>query len=337
MSFVLFVAGERPCRADLYARRLAATLGAAVVPIAGGAPVADGDVRGPARAEWEALEADARPLIAGTVLSAFAPMATVFAERRAAILIHEPPASAPGCTDAAWAVPAASEKEALALAPLILASSEAAADAIAVGAAVPRERITVVEPPTPELARAHGAGGGETVILAPDTGVTEHAHAVLFRALAGLLDLEWRLCIAGPTAEDPCKAATLAALAARFGLATRVSSAFRADDADEKALWLRSDLFATAAVSLGYGMATAAAMKRGLPVAIAGDAKSAPAIPAAAGAIAPPDDHVQLAKALRRLIFDRDLRASMAEAAWQAGKLLPTEKDVRERLLAALS
>ncbi len=336
MSFVLFAAGERPCRADLYARRLAATLGAAVVPIAGSAAVADGEAWGSARAGWEALDADARPLIAGTALFAFAPMAAVFAERRAAILIHEPPASAPGCTDAD-AARAASEKEALASAPLILASSEAAADAIAAGAAVPRERITVVEPPTPELARAGGAGGGETVIFAPDAGVTDHAHAVLFRALAGLFDLEWRVCIAGPTATDPRQAATLAALAARFGLRTRVCCAFHPGDADEEALWLRSDLFATAAVSLGYGMVTAAAMKRGLPVAIAGDAKSVPAIPAAAGAIAPPDDHVQLAKALRRLIFDRDLRASMAEAAWQAGKLLPTEKDVRERLLAALS
>jgi len=330
MAFVLFMGGKHGSGADLYARRLAATLGAAVVPVACGETFAS------ARAAWDALAPDARPLIADTVLSAFAPMAAFLAERRAAILLHEPPAPAEGCSDAERTAAAEREKQVLAAAPSILASSEATAEAMAVGRVVPRERITVVEPPTPELSRARGTGLRETMIFAPGCGIPDRAHAVLFRALAGLSDLEWRLCIAGLAAADGAKAAALAALAARFDLASRVRCEVRPDGADDEALWLESDLFASAAASPGYGMATAAAMKRGLPAVIAGDAGSVPRIPAEAGAIAAPDDHVQLAKALRRLIFDRDLRAAMAEAAWQAGRLLPTERDVRERLLAAM-
>lgn len=338
MEFVLFAAEGRASCDDLYARRLAEALGAAMAPIAGSTPVPDAEAFASARAQWEALEgeAEARPLIAGSVLPAFAPIAALLSMRRVAILIHAPLSSAPGRTDAERSILAAIEQQMLASVPAIVASSEGAAEAITAGTAVPRERIAVVEPPTPDVPRALGSTRGETVIFSPRAPIADHAHEVLFAALAGLPDLEWRLRIVTSTADDPEAAAALAALAAQFGLGNRVQCEPCSDPAAREALWRDSDLFATAAVCPGYGLATAEAMKRGLPVVIAGDTKSAPAIPAEAGAVAPPGDRVQLAKALRRLIFDRDLRASMADAAWRAGKLLPENGAVRERLLAAL-
>ncbi|MGH7122062.1 MAG: glycosyltransferase [Acetobacteraceae bacterium] len=321
MAFVLFAAGGRLAGSDLYARRLAATLGAKVVAIAVSASGADEAATASAQAGWEALDGDARPLISGMVLAAFRPIAERLSLRRTTVLMDEPRASA---------------KEMLASVPLIVASSEAAAEVIAAGAALPRERVSVVEPPTPALPRAAGSGGEGAVIVTQDEPAMEEAQAVLFKALAGLFDLDWRLFIVGPAAADPANVAALASCAEQFGLAGRINCEVRAHGSDDLALWRRSDLFASGVARHGYALATAAAMKRGLPVAIAGDAKSAPSIASEAGAVAPPGDHAQLAKALRRMIFDRELRALMAEAAWRAGQNLPNDSDVRERLSAAL-
>lgn len=315
MTFVLLAAAGRLSGSDLYARRLAATLGAHVVPIA------DEEASASARLAWEALDADARPLIAGAVLAAFRPIAQHLSRRGAAILMHEPQASG---------------EETLAAVPLIVASSEAAAEAIAARGALPRERVSVVEPPTPALPRSAGSDGGAAVIVTPDAPGMEEAQATLFKALAGLLDLDWRLRFVGAPTEDPARMAALADLAQRFGLARRVDSEFRVHSWDDDELWRHSDLFASAVPRRGYALATAAAMKRGIPVVIAADAKNRPQIPAEAGAVAPPGDHTQLAKALRRMIFDRGLRVFMAEAAWRAGQNLPTESDVRQRLQAVL-
>jgi len=46
-----------------------------------------------------------------------------------------------------------------------------------------------------------------------------------------------------------------------------------------------------------------------------------------AGIVTPPGDADTYSRALRRLIFDRDLRAACAEAAWAAGQKLPRWTD----------
>ncbi len=336
MRFILFTSDQEPAAADAYARRLAGLLDAAVVPIASRASVPDVAAYDAARAAWDALEPGTRPLIADAVLPAFAPLAPLLSARRVAIVIHEPFSSAPQLPEADRQLLAAVEQRMLALAPLIVASSEAAADAIAAEAAVPRGRIAVVEPPTPELARAHGSAGHATMIFAPGWRISGHAHDVLLTSLAGLPDLEWRLCITSAAGADPAENSGLAALTERLGIRARVQFAGSADEAAFEAFWQTSDLFACAAPRRGYGLATAAALKRGLPVVICGGERSAPLIPAEAGAIAPPGDRAQLAKALRRLIFDRDLRSVMAEAAWRAGQALPASSAVRAQLLAVL-
>jgi glycosyltransferase involved in cell wall biosynthesis len=54
------------------------------------------------------------------------------------------------------------------------------------------------------------------------------------------------------------------------------------------------------------------------------------------GVVCMPGDLDQLAKALRRLIFDRTLRADMAEAAWQVGRALPSWADQAVKLASVL-
>ena len=343
MKLVLFASAADNGRADpskaacgdLYARRLAAALEMPVITLAGRAPLADEAAYAAARAAWEALATDTRPLIALSALPAFAPFAQQLGARRAVVVAHQPLALNSGLPDAEREWLAAAERQVLALAPELIASSEAAADAIVSEAAVPRTRITVVPPPTPEFSRARGSAGPGSTILAKGALTPSSAHEVLLAALAGLTDLDWLLCIAG-CAPDPAYEAELARLAGGLGLAARVRFAPGPDAAAREELWQAADLFALAATEPGYRMATAVALKRGLPVAICGDATTAPAIPPEAGAIAPPGDRAQLAKALRRLIFDRALRREMAEAAWQAGAALPHASEAAERLAEAL-
>ncbi len=340
MAFVLFARAEDRSSGDIpgdnYARLLAAAVGADVVAITGRVPVPDAQAYASAREAWAAPQPGLCPLIAGTVLPAFAPIASEIFAHCAAPLIHEPLAAAPELGDQERAVLAAVEPEMLALAPTVVVSTEATADAIAREAAVPRERIAVIEPPTPEYRRSSGSDGARTLILTPGSRAANQEHKTLFAALSGLGDLDWRLCIAARMAASVEEARAVAALAAQYGIGRRVQLAPIADPAACEALWRQSDLFACTAARKGYGLCTAAAMKRGLPVAIVADSRTAPRIPPEAGATVSPGDSAQLAKALRRMIFDRDLRAAMAEAAWQAGKALPDSVVAAERLRSAL-
>lgn len=341
MAFVLFAPAGGSSSGDLYALRLAGAVAAAVVPIAGRAPVPDAETFASVRSAWQGLAPDARPLIAGSLLAAFAPFASALPERRAVPLIYEPLGSAPELTDAERAVLATIEQEALASAPLIVASSQAAADEIAQQTATPRARIAIIEPPTPDYPRAPGSLALQTMILAQSAEATNPEREMLFAALAGLRDLEWRICLAGGMADGAQEAEAVARLAAKFGLAGRVERAPPpappGDALASEALWQQCDLFVCTAARSGYGLAAAAAMKRGVPMAIAAEPRTAPRIPPEAGATVSPADTVQLTKALRRLIFDQNLRATMAEAAWQAGKTLPDSRTVGARLCSALS
>jgi len=47
----------------------------------------------------------------------------------------------------------------------------------------------------------------------------------------------------------------------------------------------------------------------------------------------PPGDHVQLSKALRRLVFSEPLRRALSDAAWLAGRALPSWQDQANRFV----
>jgi hypothetical protein len=68
-------------------------------------------------------------------------------------------------------------------------------------------------------------------------------------------------------------------------------------------------------------------VRRGLPLAVTNGAATPEVIPLEGSVIVEPGDHVQLSKALRRLIFSASLRQTLAEAAWQAGCAFPVWAD----------
>jgi glycosyltransferase involved in cell wall biosynthesis len=312
-----------------YDRRIVAGLRDAghtvqVVELSGTHPLADEAARDAARDALDDLPGGMCPIIDGLALPAFAGMEDALRARDAAGVIHHPTALETGLSEAQRSGLLATEKHLLPLLARVIVTSETTGERLAADFGVAPERIKVVVPGTDDAPRSLGSGGTTCNIISVGTLVPRKGHDVLLRALARLFDLDWRLTIVGSPERDPVHARALAALAEKFGIENRVSFAGEATDAELEALWHEADLFALATHWEGYGMAVAEALKRGLPVAVGGGGAAASLVPPEAGVVCQPGDHVNLSKALRRLIFDATLRRDVAEAAWQVGQALPS-------------
>ncbi|MBY0337838.1 MAG: glycosyltransferase family 4 protein, partial [Acetobacteraceae bacterium] len=243
----------------------------------------------------------------------------------AVALIHHPTSLEAGLDSGARDALTALEAERFAACARLVATSPLTARGLpALGA--PEERVGVVEPGTDPAPRATGSGEAGARILAVGALIPRKGHDVLLRALAGLTDLEWSLRIAGP-APDPVHAHGLQALAEELGIAGRVAFLGRIGDAQLEGEYAAADIFALATWHEGYGMAAAEAMARGLPLAITAGGAVAEVVARPAAVISPPGDHRSLAKGLRRMILDEELRAQMADAAWDAAQKLPRWSD----------
>ena len=149
---------------------------------------------------------------------------------------------------------------------------------------------------------------------------------MLLRALGRLTDLDWTLTIVGGE-RDVVHTHGLRALAEELGIASRVTFAGEKADGALDALYSRADIFALATHWEGYGMVIAEALARGLPLALTAGGAVAELAPAACSVVSPPGDANSLGRAMRRVIYDRALRAQMADAAWAAGQSLPRWPD----------
>lgn len=314
-----------------YDRRMVAELRATgttvdVVELAGTFPVTDELARESTCAAWDRLPEATRPVIDGLALPAFAGLEDALAARGAIALIHHPTALETGQPEATRESLRAIERRLYGRLYRLIVTSEPTAERLAAEFNVERARIAVVIPGTDDAPRCIGSGGAGCAILSIGTLVARKGHDVLLRALARLFDLDWRLTIVGSPRRDPAHAEALNALAAELGVAQRVRFAGEVTGDALEALWRGADLFALATWFEGYGMAVAEALKRGLPVGVCSGGAAADLVDAEAGVVCEPGDHVQLSKALRRLIFSPSLRAEMGEAAWQIGQKLPDWK-----------
>ncbi len=311
-----------------YDRRMVAELRAAgdavtVVELGGTFPRTDDAAREAACASWDRLAEATRPLIDGLALPAFAGMEDALAARGAIGLIHHPTALETGFADADRESLRGLERRLFGRLYRLIVTSEQTAERLVTDFAVDRARIAVVVPGTDDAPRCTGSGGPGCEILSVGALVPRKGHDVLLRALARLCDLDWRLTIAGSPRRDPVHAEALVALAAELRIADRVRFAGEVTGDALEALWRGSDLFALATWFEGYGMAVAEALKRGLPVAVCSGGAAAALMEPESGVVCEPGDHVQLSKALRRLIFSPTLRTEMADVAWQIGQKLP--------------
>jgi glycosyltransferase involved in cell wall biosynthesis len=293
-----------------------------VVELDGRHPLPDEEAKASAREAWLSLSDDMRPVIDGLGLPAFADLADALA-MRAIGLIHHPTALEHGLPEADRAALRDIERRLFPQLPKVIVTSPSSGERLQAEFGVASNRITAVVPGTDDAPRSTGSGGPGCAILSVGTLVPRKGHDVLLRALARLFDLDWSLTIVGSAARDPAHAHGLHALAEELGIATRVYFAGEIDDTELERLWRGADLFALATQWEGYGMAVAEALKRGLPVAVSSGGAAGVLVPHEAGVVCPPGDHDGLSKAMRRLICDADLRRSMTDPAWEAGRLLP--------------
>ncbi len=306
-----------------------------VIELPGTHPVTDEAARSAARGAWGSLPRDVLPVIDGLALPAFAGQGDALASRPAVVLIHHPTALETSLSDSDRATLRNTELRLLPRFARVIATSEPTAERLVADFGVGRARLRVVVPGTEDAPRSTGSGGLGCAILSIGALIPRKGHDVLIRALARLFDLDWRLTIVGSADRDPTHAQELAALARQLGVADQVRFAGEVDDPTLDELWRHADLFALASYWEGYGIAVAEALKRGVPVAIT-TGTAAALVPPEAGVVCPPGDHNQLSKAMRRMIFGTTLRQEMAEAAWQAGRALPSWRTQIEAFAAAL-
>ena len=218
----------------------------------------------------------------------------------------------------------------------VVATSRIVADRLAQDYGVPADHIAVVPPGVPTVPRGLGSGSPTCYLLSLGACVPRKGHAVLITALARLFDLDWRLTIVGDTTRNPEHAASLRDLAEQSAPG-RVQFSGALPPAALEAEWRRADVFALATEWEGHSAPVAEAIRRGLPVAVtSGGAAAADAKPEFS-VVCPPGDSVGLSKAIRRLIFDTELRAEMSKAAWQAGQALPDWPTQVQRFVEAVA
>jgi glycosyltransferase involved in cell wall biosynthesis len=235
---------------------------------------------------------------------------------RVVALVHHPLALESGLSAQDAASFRASEREVLAHACHVVATSRATARLLETDYGVTRDRISVVEPGTDRgTATTKTGGGDEVALLAVGAVVPRKGYDLLIAALAQLKHLPWRLTIAGDRTRDPQTTLEVEAAIIRFGLAGRVQLADAVSNAELLALYAGADLFVLPSRFEGYGMAFAEALAHGLPVVATNIGAIPDTVPAGTGVLVPPDDVEALTAALRRLIERPAARAALAAAA----------------------
>ena len=131
---------------------------------------------------------------------------------------------------------------------------------------MPADRIIVPAREPIRAPAAHGSNDGIVRLLAVGAVVPRKGFDVLVAALATLLDLPWRLTIAGDRGRDAEAAAQLDADIARFKLGDRIAVLGAVSPERLAELYAGADLFALASRFEGYGMAFSEAIAHGLPV-----------------------------------------------------------------------
>jgi glycosyltransferase involved in cell wall biosynthesis len=270
-------------------------------------------------------------LIDGLAYGALPPDAISVIAAPIVALCHHPLCLETGFTPERAVALRQNERAALALARHVIVTSAHTGEILRTRFGVSPDRLTVAPPGTDPAPRAGGSGGAP-VLLAVGAIMPRKAFDILVEALGGLADLDWRLRIVGSRDLHPLSAAALVSQIAALGLEARVELAGEFSGAELDACYAASDIFVSASLYEGFGMALAEAMARGLPIVTTTGGAAAQTVPDAAGLKVPPADVAALREALRRVIGEDDLRRRLAEGSWRAGQALPRWRDSARRV-----
>jgi len=251
-------------------------------------------------------------------------------------LVHHPLALETGVAPENAAALRESERAALACTRGVIVTSPATARTLAAEFGVPAARITVAEPGTDRVAIVRRQQTGAVALLAVGAVTPRKGYDVLIEALAGLIDLPWRLTIAGDCGRDLPTVARLRVDIERHRLSPRVAIEDAVTDERLAGLYAASDLFVLASHYEGFGMAYAEAIAHGLPVIGTTGGAIPDTVPASAGVLVPPGAVPALAAALRQLIENTAERERLAAGARAAADKLPTWRGSAEKFSQAI-
>jgi glycosyltransferase involved in cell wall biosynthesis len=296
-----------------------------------------------AQAQLAAVPAGRPIIIDGLAFGVLPQAAATLAPHHPLIaLVHHPLALETGLTPAQAADLRASERAALACARHVVATSPATARLLVSDYGVSPACLTVALPGTDRIVGNGGAaavasrGASDVMLLAVGSVVPRKGYDVLVAALATLADLPWRLTIVGDCTRDAAAAERLRQAITGARLDDRVILAGAVAQEQLDAHYGAADVFVLPSRHEGYGMAFAEAIAHGLPV-VGTTAGAIPeTVPAGAGVLVPPGDAGELAVALRRLIADDRVRATLASAARAAAAGLPSWADAAKTFAGAI-
>ena len=342
--FAFAVPGDlaTPTGGYAYDRRMMTELGELgwqidLLDLGEGFPWPDEAARATAQSRLLAMPAGRSIVVDGLAFGVLPETASQLAGRNPLLaLVHHPLALEWGLSVKQADALRASERAALAAVQGVVVTSAATARLVASDYGVPAERIVVARPGSDPALMSQGSQDGVVRLLSVGAIVPRKGFDVLISALATLTDLSWRLTIAGDRTRDRNAAARLDADIARHALGERIAAPGAVSPQRLAALYAEADVFVLASHFEGYGMAYAEAVAHGLPV-IGTSAGAIPdTVPPDAGLLVDPGGSFALAKALRRVIGDADLRRRLASAARAAAPQLPTWRHSAEIFARAL-
>lgn len=273
-------------------------------------------------ARLKAVPADQPLLIDGLAMAVLPQELLQSLNGRIVALVHHPLALETGLHDAQRALLEASERAALALASVVIATSPSTADLIENDYGVARDRLVIALPGNDPQPRARGTGSPAR-LLSVGTIVPRKAHGVLVEALASLISLNWTCHIVGADDRDMDETRSLRHRIAAHGLEDRIVLTGATSQEALATEFDAADLFVSASLFEGYGMALTEALAHGLPVVATQGGAIPDTVPAAASILVPPNDATSLAEAIRILLCDVERRQAMAQNAWDHAASLP--------------
>jgi glycosyltransferase involved in cell wall biosynthesis len=219
---------------------------------------------------------------------------------------------------------ARAERAALSHVAAVIATSPSTARALIREYAVPADRIVIALPGVDRQPLARGSGGRVVNLISLGAVVPRKNHGLLFRALAGLERLPWRLTVVGNLARARDHVGALRGMITASGLSARIRLAGELPADRLAQLWSEADLFVSSSRHEGYGMAIAEAFAHGVPV-VTTYAGAAGAWVGRRGAKIVRDDSVAgLRAALREVIVGQAQRALLRRGAVARRRSLPS-------------
>lgn len=256
-------------------------------------------------------------------------------------LVHHPLALETGLDDGQRSSLMASERAALAETAAVIATSASTARIIERDFGVAPGRVIVAEPGTDRGRRARGrrsehGSGRPARLLSIGAVIPRKAHGVLVEALARLAALDWTCHIVGPIDRDAEEVRAVERRIGSHGLGERIVLTGAVSDAALAREFDAADLYVSASLFEGYGMALAEALAHGLPI-VATRAGAIPhTVPPEASVLTTPGDVDGLAEAIGTLLTRPDRRWQLADHARHHAQTLPTWAQTAATILQSL-